>query len=313
MNYVKFGPEEHLSQLVLGTWGLGGSGWDSYSDETRLDAIRAAAESGINFIDTAPAYNAGAAERYVGKALEELGLRHKMFISTKCGTEFVDGKYIRSLRKDRILAECDASLRNLRTDYIDLYLIHWPDPSIPLEETMDVLNSLKQAGKIRYIGVSNFSVAQMEEAKKYGEVVAYQPQFPMVDQSNRATMDWCVARNMGVMAYGPLGGGILTGAYRTLPSFAPEDNRSRFYPYFKEPMFSQVMRLLDTMDSVADQRGVPVAQVALNWALQQNCTSNCIVGAQTRAKVEQNCAATDWTLSEEELQLLDEAIQTNLN
>ena len=129
MQYQEFGKTGlRVSKLCLGTWGIGGAGWDSYSDESRMDAIKAALECGINFIDTAPAYNAGKAECYVGETLSKLKKRREVVISTKCGNKFVDGKYLRCGSKESILKQCDESLKNLKTDYIDIYLVHWPDP-----------------------------------------------------------------------------------------------------------------------------------------------------------------------------------------
>ena len=167
MKYTKFGKTGiEVSKMCLGTWGIGGAGWDNYSDESRMDAIKAALDCGINFIDTAPAYNAGKAEQYVGETLHKLGARKEVVISTKCGNEFIDGKYVRCGSADKILRECDESLQNLKTDYIDVYLVHWPDPNVPMEETMDALNHLKKQGKILHAGVSNFTKEQMEEAKR---------------------------------------------------------------------------------------------------------------------------------------------------
>lgn len=309
MRYKRFGSTGmEVSQLALGTWGIGGAGWDSYSDESRLDAIRAAIDCGVNFIDTAPAYNAGQAERYVGRALKELGVRHRVYISTKCGNEYINGAYVRSCDSAKLRRECEDSLRNLQTDYIDLYIIHWPDPKVPFGETMEVLNDLKKQGKILHIGVSNFTREQIAQASQYGRIEACQPQFSMVERSNEALMRWCAGQGMGVMAYGPLGGGILTGAYREMRAYAPGDSRSRFYPYFKEPLFSRVQRLLGVMDEMSAQRGMPLSQIAINWAAQKEFVSTCIVGAQSRKKVEENCACFDWQLSPEELAILDEAI-----
>ena len=167
MKYTKFGKTGiEVSKMCLGTWGIGGAGWDNYSDESRMDAIKAALDCGINFIDTAPAYNAGKAEQYVGETLHKLGARKEVVISTKCGNEFIDGKYVRCGSADKILRECDESLQNLKTDYIDVYLVHWPDPNVAMEETMDALNQLKKQGKILHAGVSNFTKEQMEEAKR---------------------------------------------------------------------------------------------------------------------------------------------------
>lgn len=179
MKYTKFGKTGiEVSKMCLGTWGIGGAGWDNYSDESRMDAIKAALDCGINFIDTAPAYNAGKAEQYVGETLHKLGARKEVVISTKCGNEFIDGKYVRCGSADKILRECDESLQNLKTDYIDVYLVHWPDPNVPMEETMDALNHLKKQGKILHAGVSNFTKEQMEEANQYCEIEAISHSFP---------------------------------------------------------------------------------------------------------------------------------------
>lgn len=314
MRYTYFGNTGLLvSEIALGTWGIGGAGWDENSEETRLDAIHSAIESGINFIDTAPAYNGGMAEDYVGRALEDMGIRKEVYIVTKCGTEFIDGKYVRSCAPEVIFRECEVSLRNLRTDYIDLYLIHWPDASVPIAETMDALNTLKQQGKILHIGVSNFSKEQIIEAQKYGDIEAYQPQYSMVFRSNEEQMKWASEQGMGVMTYGSLGAGILTGTYRKRPKFPPTDNRNRFYKHFKEPMFSKIMKLVNVMDVMAEAHGgIPLAQIAINWAVQKEFVASSIVGVQHRERIMENCDSFDWMLTPEENAILDAAIKLYL-
>ena len=147
MRYKAFGSTGlQVSEMALGTWGMGGSGWDDYSEDTRLDAIRAAVECGVNFIDTAPAYNNGVAERFVGKAVKEMGVRDKVIIATKCGNDFINGAYVRNGSRDNILRECEESLRNLQTDHIDLYLIHWPVPGCYLS-TWKVLEEIQKSGR----------------------------------------------------------------------------------------------------------------------------------------------------------------------
>ena len=153
----------------------------------------------------------------------------------------------------------------------------------------------------------------MEEAGKYCPIEAYQPQYSMVCRSNEAQIKWAAEQGMGVMAYGSLGAGILTGAYRTLTNFPASDNRSRFYKHFQEPMFSKVMKLLGVMDEIAAQRQVPLSQIAINWAAQKPFISSCIVGAQTRKQIEENCAGFDWSLTETEMRTLDEAIHRYLD
>ena len=314
MRYKEFGKTGmQVSEMTLGTWGIGGVGWDDNPKSVRQDAIRAAVEAGVNFFDTAPAYNAGAAERCLGEALADMGVRDKMYISTKCGNVFVDGvTYRRDGSAAGIRRQCEDSLRNLRTDYVDLMLIHWPDPNTPFAETMAELTKLKEEGKIRHVGVSNFSQAQMEEAGQYCPIEAYQPQYSMVHRDDEPLIRWAAEQGMGVMTYGSLGGGILTGAFREPRTFAPSDSRNRFYKHFQEPTFSKVMELLKVMDGFSAEHGVPLSQIALNWCAQKDCVSTCIVGAQHREKVAQNAAAFDWSLMPEEMAALDRAIAENL-
>lgn len=306
MQYQEFGKTGlRVSKLCLGTWGIGGAGWDSYSDESRMDAIKAALECGINFIDTAPAYNAGKAECYVGETLNKLKKRKEVVISTKCGNKFVDGKYLRCGSKESILKQCDESLKNLKTDYIDIYLVHWPDPDVELEETIDAVSTSKKEGKILHAGVSNFSKEQIEEAQKYCKIEAFQPQYSLADRKDEKLIRWAHEQGLGIMTYGTLGGGILTGNYRKLRTFEQTDSRNRFYPYFKEPLFSKAMELLTIMDQIAEERNVSLAQIAEKWVIQKRFVSSCIIGAQSRARVEENCRNLQWELTDNEIRRLE--------
>lgn len=306
MQYQEFGKTGlRVSKLCLGTWGIGGAGWDSYSDESRMDAIKAALECGINFIDTAPAYNAGKAECYVGETLNKLKKRREVVISTKCGNKFVDGKYLRCGSKESILKQCDESLKNLKTDYIDIYLVHWPDPDVELEETIDAVSTLKKEGKILHAGVSNFSKEQIEEAQKYCKIEAFQPQYSLADRKDEKLIRWAYEQGLGIMTYGTLGGGILTGNYRKLRTFEQTDSRNRFYPYFKEPLFSKAMELLTIMDQIAEERNVSLTQIAEKWVIQKRFVSSCIIGAQSRARVEENCRNLQWELTDNEIRRLE--------
>ena len=306
MQYQEFGKTGlRVSKLCLGTWGIGGAGWDNYSDESRMDAIKAALECGINFIDTAPAYNAGKAECYVGETLSKLKKRREVVISTKCGNKFVDGKYLRCGSKESILKQCDESLKNLKTDYIDIYLVHWPDPDVELEETIDAVSTLKKEGKILHAGVSNFSKEQIEEAQKYCKIEAFQPQYSLADRKDEKLIRWAHEQGLGIMTYGTLGGGILTGNYLKLRTFEQTDSRNRFYPYFKEPLFSKAMELLTIMDQIAEERNVSLAQIAEKWVIQKRFVSSCIIGAQSRARVEENCRNLQWELTDNEIRRLE--------
>lgn len=302
-----------VSPITLGTWGIGGAGWDDYPDEVRLDTIKAAVEAGINLIDTAPAYNGGRSEQYIGRALEQIGARKDVYIVTKTGNDFIDGQYVRNGKADNIFALCERSLRNLRTDYIDILLLHWPDPKVSLEETFGAMNRLKEQGIIGHIGASNLTKDQMIEAEKYTEIEVYQPHFSMLTQENEETIRWAHEKGIGVMAYGSLGGGLLTGRYRTVETYETMDNRNRFYGrFFQEPFFSRVMLLLEDMQAIADRHGAAVSEVALNWSRQKPYIDTCIVGAQKRSRVESNVKCLDWNLTAEERDMLDAAIREKL-
>ena len=215
---------------------------------------------------------------------------------------------MRSGKADLILRQCDESLQNLRTDHIDLLIVHWPDPVVPYEETFGALNRLKEEGAIRHIGVSNFNLEQLKHAMEVADVEALQVQFSMVDMDNLEVMQWAHEQDLGVMTYGSLGGGILTGRYRTIEKYEAMDSRNRFYPYFKEPMFSKVMKLLDVMQTIADARGVQLAEIAMNWSRQKPFVDTSIFGAQKRSRIESNAKCMDWELTAEEMLTLDEAI-----
>ena len=302
-----------VSPITLGTWGIGGAGWDDYPDEVRLDTIKAAVEAGINLIDTAPAYNGGRSEQYIGKALEQIGARKDVYIVTKTGNDFIDGQYVRNGKADNIFALCERSLRNLRTDYIDILLLHWPDPRVSLEETFGAMNHLKEQGIIGHIGASNLTKDQMIEAEQYTEIEVYQPHFSMLTQENEETIRWAHEKGIGVMAYGSLGGGLLTGRYRTVGTYETMDNRNRFYGrFFQEPFFSRVMLLLEDMQAIADRHKAAVSEVALNWSRQKPYIDTCIVGAQKRSRVESNVKCLDWNLTAEEMDMLDAAIREKL-
>ena len=310
MRYKMFGKTGlEVSELCLGTWGIGGAGWDQNPEETKMDAIRASFEQGVNIFDTAPAYNAGEAERILGETLEKMGVRKDVILSTKCGNDFVNGQYVHCGKRDHILAQCDASLRNLRTDYIDLYILHWPQDDATPEETLGAMMELKKAGKVRFLGLSNHSVAQTEEAAKYADIDFIQVQYSMLEREREVEMRYAEAHGMATMGYGVLGGGLLTGRYRELRTYETMDSRNRFYKFFREPGWSKAQKLLGVMDEISAARGgVPLSEIAVNWALQKSFLTMALFGTQHRARAIENCHALDWTLSDAEVAKLDQAL-----
>ena len=309
MRYNDFGKTGlKVSALTLGTWGIGGAGWDYNPDDVKLETIRAAIDSGINLFDTAPAYNAGYAERLLGEAVKQSGKRKEVFIATKCGNDFIDGQYMRDARPELIRKQVDKSLANLQTDYIDVYILHWPDLNVPQEETIGVMQELKDAGKVRFIGLSNHNREQLQGAMKTAPIDALQLQYSMLVGENEDTLRFAAENGIATMGYGPLGGGILTGRYRELKEYEEMDNRNRFYQYFKEPGFSKAMALLDVLDGIAAKHDSALSGVVLNWTVQKSFISTVLFGTQKKERLLENCRAFDWSLGADEIAAIDEAI-----
>lgn len=294
-----------ISSLAVGSWAIGGEGWGKTNTKESIEAIHEMFESGVNLIDTAPAYGAGRSERIVGKAIK--GRRDKIMVSTKFGLDSTreweaNGAY------DFVLKDCENSLRRLETDYIDFYFMHWPDPATPIGDTMRALDKLKKQGKIRFVGVSNFSREQIVEAEKYGNIDVIQPPYSMVDRSAENLMIWAKSKGIDAFTYGSLGAGILTGAIRELPEFENDDMRVEFYDFFTEPRFSKIMKLLKVMDKIALEHNKPVVQVAINWNVQKEWVGAAICGVRNPRRAEENCSAFDWELTSEEMKKLDDEL-----
>lgn len=306
--------------IGLGCWAIGGWLWGGADDDDSIAAIRRAVEQGINFIDTAPVYGQGYSEEVVGKALE--GIRDQVLIATKCGlvwdprkgrNYFADHtglQFYYNLEPESIRKECEESLRRLRTEVIDLYQCHWPDPGVPPEDTMGALMKLKEEGKIRAIGVSNFSVEQMEECLSAGQLDSDQPQYNMLDRSiEDKILPFCRKNTVGIIAYSPLARGILTGKVTMDRTFAQTDHRSR-QKWFQPVNRKRVLDFLEKVRPIADGHDATLAQLAANWVISQEGLTVAITGARNPAQVDENVKAGEFALSESELAeiraLLDE-------
>ena len=300
-----------VSALAVGTWAIGGARYGEVNDNDSIDAIHAMIDAGVNLIDTAPAYNCGYSEQLVGKAIKD-GYRDKVFISTKFGIgDGMDkeGVIPRDSSRKACFAECEASLRRLDTDYIDFYFIHWPDLNTPFAETMEAMLELKKQGKIRFIGVSNFDQAMIEECLKTTMIDAIQPPYSMVNESAKDLMQWCAEKGITAFTYGSLGSGILTGTIRELPKWDPLDFRFTFYDFYKEPKFSKCMELLKVLDTISAARQKPLAQIALNWSTQKDYVGTALCGVRNVREARENCAAFDWTLTPEEMEKIDATLE----
>jgi len=316
MEYQKLGTSElQVSTVGLGCWAIGGWWWGGTDVQQSIAAIHKALDLGMTFIDTAPAYGWGLAEEIVGKALD--GRRDEAIVATKCGLtwdrecgEFFfesEGKRVfKCLRKDSILREVEQSLRRLRTDYIDLYQCHWPDPSTPLEETMDALTRLVREGKIRAIGVSNFTVPMHEECLRYGPLHSSQPRYNLMDRRiEKDLLPFCRAHDVGVVVYSPLEQGILTGKVTLNRRFQPGDYRST-QPWFQEKNLQRVVHKLDKAPRlVSEKYGKSLTQMAIAWVLQQEGITSAIVGARNPEQVVENAGGAGWQMSTEDAEQVE--------
>jgi len=295
-----------VSVIGLGTWAMGGDYWGASDDDASVAAIRRSLDMGVNLIDTAPGYGRGLSEELVGRAIKGYA-RDKVVIATKCGIVWGEGRRWCDQSGWSIKEEVELSLKRLSTDHIDLYQMHWPDPHTPIAESVAALMDLKREGKIRYMGVSNFSAEQMGEARKYGEVTSLQPQYSLLCRKEQANVDYCGANGIGTLSYGSLGSGILSGKFRERPTLGEGDKRGEFYKFFDEPIFGKCMELVEVLRGIAEGRGKPVGHVAINWVNQRPGITCALVGARTAAQAEENALSGEWELSPDEIGTIDGA------
>lgn len=293
-----------VSAIGTGTWAMGGDFFGAIDEKQCIEAIAASLDAGVNLVDTAPVYGHGHSEELVGKALK--GRRQQVVLCTKCGLTAPG----RNLTRKAIRMEVDQSLARLQTDYIDLYQMHWPDPNTPVEESMQAMLDLKKEGKIRAIGVSNFDEELMRRCMAVGQLDTLQPQYSLLDrQVEKSILPFCRQNGIGILSYGSLGAGMLTGKFKTPPQVEGSDKRAGFYPFFKEPLFSQALRLVSVLQEIAQEHDKPVAHVAINWVSQQEGMSTALVGCKNPAQAVQNAQAGDWDLSAQELERIDQALR----
>jgi aryl-alcohol dehydrogenase-like predicted oxidoreductase len=284
------------SRVALGTWAIGGWMWGGTDESQSIATIRAAVERGINLIDTAPAYGFGRSEEIVGKAIAEGKLRSHVLLATKVGLEWRDGQVFRNASRARIRQEIEDSLRRLRTDVIDVYQVHWPDPTVPIEETAEAMATLLKQGKIRAIGVSNFSVAQLNRFRKIAPLHVVQPPYNLFERGIEAgVLPYCRRNNIATFGYGALCRGLLSGRMRDDTQFEGDDLR-RQDPKFQQPRFGHYLDAVARLDRLAKQRyGKRVIHLALRWMLDQGITA-ALWGARTPDQLQPVAGVGGWSL-----------------
>ncbi len=292
-----------VGRIGLGTWALGGGNdWGPACAAQSLQVIAAALEAGINWIDTAPIYGEGEAECLLGRALK--GCRHQVLLATKCGIILKNGRPDHDLRAESIAAQCEASLQRLKTDYIDLYQIHWPDPHVPLSEAVETLFRLQKQGKIRAVGLCNVHISQLQAACEIGPVDCVQNPLSLLDCRQTEVLHFCQTHQIPFCAYGALGGGILSAKYKQEPNFRRCDARRYFYKYYFGNAFTQAQLIAARVKNIAAHKNVPASAVALAWVLAQNGVSGVLAGARSAEQIRQNIPAVALRLSEAERRYL---------
>jgi aryl-alcohol dehydrogenase-like predicted oxidoreductase len=298
------------STIAFGAWAIGGWMWGGAEEQESQRAVEAAIDCGITLIDTAPAYGLGLSEEIVGRAIR--GRRDKVVIATKCGmvwhtnrgTLFVeqDGKPVyRYLGRESVIYECEQSLRRLGTDHIDLYQTHWQDATTPIEETMSALLELKQEGKIRAIGVSNATPAQVREYLRFGPVDTDQERYSLIDRKQEPEMlPLCIDNNIAFLAYSPLANGLLTGRIGSGRTFNEGDLRNG-NPRFAKENLTRVAAAFERLKPICDRHGITPGQLTIAATLAQPGVTHALVGARSPAQVEENAKAGNVRLSEQEV------------
>jgi len=288
-----------ITPIIMGTWQAGKTYWVGIEDAETIKAIRAAFEAGITTVDTAEVYGNGHSEQIVAKALSDV--RDQVVYASKV--------WVGNLKYDKVIEACDRSLKNLQTDYIDLYQIHWPPGSfntevVPLEETMSALNKLKEQGKIRSIGVSNFSRSQLAEVAQYGKIDSLQPPYSLFwRQVEQDAKPYCLEHNISILAYSPLAQGLLTGKFGPDHQFPEGDHRAK-NRLFQGENYQRVQQALGKLRPIAERHHCSLAQLSLAWLIAQPQT-NAIAGARHQEQSSSNAKATEVKLSPEELQEID--------
>jgi len=303
-----------ITPLGFGAWAIGGGdwafGWGSQDDCDSITAIREALDLGINWIDTAPVYGLGRSEEVIAKALA--GMVERPYVFTKCGRVWDEHREIgKRLKAASVRTECEASLRRLNVERIDLFQIHWPEPDEDVEEGWAECARLRQEGKIRWIGVSNFSVAQLERAGRIAPVTSLQPPYSMLRRDiETEILPFCAAHGIGVLAYSPMASGLLTGTWtkERHAVLSDDDWRKSKNPLFQEPRFSRNLEVVESLRGIAAAHDVSVGVVALAWVLSNPAVTAAIVGARRPGQFADHVAAADLRLSREELKAIARAI-----
>jgi aryl-alcohol dehydrogenase-like predicted oxidoreductase len=296
----------HITPLGVGAWAMGGGGWafawGPQDDDQSIAAIQAALDAGLNWIDTAAVYGLGHSEEVVARALQ--GRSKRPYVFTKCERTWNDKREIgKSLKRDSIRRECEASLRRLKVDVIDLYQIHWPEPDEDIEEGWSAMAELQSEGKARWIGVSNFNVEQLRRAQAIAPITSLQPPYSIISpEIEQSILSYTQANNIGVISYSPMKSGLLTGAMtRERIATMPDDDFRRRTPNFQEPLLTHNLGLVELLRGIGKRHGRTPGEVAIAWVLRHPAVTAAIVGLRSPKQLEGVIGAGEFRLSEDEI------------
>jgi aryl-alcohol dehydrogenase-like predicted oxidoreductase len=307
----------NITPIGFGAWAIGGGGWafawGSQDDNDSIASIREAISLGINWIDTAAVYGLGHSEEVVGKALE--GVSRRPYVFTKCSRVWDENRQIgKRLKAASIRAECEASLKRLKVDVIDLYQIHWPEPDEDVEEGWQTMLKLKDEGKVRWVGVSNFSAEQMARAGKYGSITSLQPPYSLIrPEVEDSILPYCLKNNIGVIAYSPMASGLLTGKMtrERIAAMPADDWRKEKNRNYQEPLLTRNLALVERLQDIGARHGRTPGEVAVAWALRHPAVTGAIVGARKPGQLKELIGAADWRLTPTEVDEIQGFLKAN--
>ena len=314
MEYTKLnGFNRKVSRIGLGTWSIGGFMWGGTDEREALETIRTALEHGISLIDTAPAYGFGSAEELVGRALAQYGKREEVIIATKVGLEWRGTQLFRNSTRARIMREIDDSLRRLQTDYIDIYQVHWPDPLVPIEETATAMQQLYKQGKIRAIGVSNYSLEQIHLFQQAAPLHTAQPPYNLFERDvERDVLPYCRTHGISTLTYGSLCRGLLSGKMNLGTEFQGDDVR-KIDPKFQPPRYVQYLKAVERLDRFARENyGKRVLELAVRWTLDQPFVTVALWGARHPAQLAPVASVIGWKLDAAAMRAIDEIVRESV-
>jgi aryl-alcohol dehydrogenase-like predicted oxidoreductase len=304
-----------ITRIGFGAWAIGGGGWafawGAQDDNDSVAAIHAALDHGINWIDTAPVYGLGHSEEVVARALA--GRPKRPYVFTKCERIWNAERQIqKSLKADSIRRECEASLRRLKLDVIDLYQIHWPEPEEDIEEGWQALVRLKEEGKVRWIGVSNFNAEQMQRVQRIAPITSLQPPYSLINRTaEESILPYAGDNNIGVIVYSPMGSGLLTGAMtRERIAALPADDWRTRNPRFQEPQLTRNLQLAELLREIGQRHGRTAGEVAIAWTLANPNVTGAIVGARNAKQVHGIAGAAALELSDDDLAAIERFLDT---